>query len=311
MKNMNNTDIYLNKKDIFRIATKDVVSVPITTSIIDTAKIMEKYSFRRIPITDAGTNRINGIVTTVDIVNLLGGGDKYNLVKNKYQGNLLATVNSEIKEIMEKNVVCLMETETVKDAAEILIKRGIGGLPIIDKKKILKGIVTERDFIKVLVGNDVYTNNTQNNDFKEISYKKISDYMSKKVVYIDSNETFGIALRKMLDNGFRRLPVIKDNVLIGSLTATSVMKFLGSGKIFDRLVTGDIDEIYNLEVRNVMMNELNTLDIDMNIIEAAKKIATTNSGGFPVLKDGKMVGIFTERDLLRAIYDYATEVDIW
>jgi len=308
---MNNTDIYLNKKDIFRIATKDVVSVPITTSIIDTAKIMEKYSFRRIPITDAGTNRINGIVTTVDIVNLLGGGDKYNLVKNKYQGNLLATVNSEIKEIMEKNVVCLMETETVKDAAEILIKRGIGGLPIIDKKKILKGIVTERDFIKVLVGNDVYTNNTQNNDFKEISYKKISDYMSKKVVYIDSNETFGIALRKMLDNGFRRLPVIKDNVLIGSLTATSVMKFLGSGKIFDRLVTGDIDEIYNLEVRNVMMNELNTLDIDMNIIEAAKKIATTNSGGFPVLKDGKMVGIFTERDLLRAIYDYATEVDIW
>ncbi|HIH77414.1 MAG TPA: CBS domain-containing protein [Halobacteria archaeon] len=308
---MNNTDIYLNKKDIFRIATKDVVSVPITTSIIDTAKIMEKYSFRRIPITDAGTNRINGIVTTVDIVNLLGGGDKYNLVKNKYQGNLLATVNSEIKEIMEKNVVCLMETETVKDAAEILIKRGIGGLPIIDKKKILKGIVTERDFIKVLVGNDVYTNNTQNNDFKEISYKKISDYMSKKVVYIDSNETFGIALRKMLDNGFRRLPVIKDNVLIGSLTATSVMKFLGSGKIFDRLVTGDIDEIYNLEVRNVVLNELNTLDIDMNIIEAAKKIATTNSGGFPVLKDGKMVGIFTERDLLRAIYDYATEVDIW
>jgi len=308
---MNNTDIYLNKKDIFRIATKDVVSVPITTSIIDTAKIMEKYSFRRIPITDAGTNRINGIVTTVDIVNLLGGGDKYNLVKNKYQGNLLATVNSEIKEIMEKNVVCLMETETVKDAAEILIKRGIGGLPIIDKKKILKGIVTERDFIKVLVGNDVYTNNTQNNDFKEISYKKISDYMSKKVVYIDSNETFGIALRKMLDNGFRRLPVIKDNVLIGSLTATSVMKFLGSGKIFDRLVTGDIDEIYNLEVRNVVLNELNTLDIDMNIIEAAKKIATTNSGGFPVLKDGKMAGIFTERDLLRAIYDYATEVDIW
>lgn len=308
---MNNTDIYLNKKDIFRIATKDVVSVPITTSIIDTAKIMEKYSFRRIPITDAGTNRINGIVTTVDIVNLLGGGDKYNLVKNKYQGNLLATVNSEIKEIMEKNVVCIMETETVKDAAEILIKRGIGGLPIIDKKKILKGIVTERDFIKVLVGNDVYTNNTQNNDFKEISYKKISDYMSKKVVYIDSNETFGIALRKMLDNGFRRLPVIKDNVLIGSLTATSVMKFLGSGKIFDRLVTGDIDEIYNLEVRNVVLNELNTLDIDMNIIETAKKIATTNSGGFPVLKDGKMVGIFTERDLLRAIYDYATETGVW
>lgn len=308
---MNNIDVYLNKnkRGIFRIATKNVVSVPITTSIIDTAKIMEKYSFRRIPITDAGTNRLNGIVTTIDIVNLLGGGSKYNLVKNKYQGNLLATLNSEIKEIMERDVVCLMENETIKDAAEILIKHGIGGLPIVDKKKILKGIVTERDFIKVLIGSDVNTN--QGNDFKEISYRKVSDYMSKKVVYIDANETFGIALRKMLDNGFRRLPVIKDNVLIGSLTATSVMKFLGSGKIFEKLVTGDVDDIYNLEVRNVMLNELNTLDMDMNIIEAAKKISITNSGGFPVLKDGNIVGIFTERDLLRAIYDYAIESGVW
>jgi len=308
---MNNIDIYSNKKNIFKIATKDVVSVPITTSIIDTAKIMEKYSFRRIPITDAGTNRLYGIVTTVDIVNLLGGGSKYNLVKNKYQGNLLATVNSEIKEIMEKDVVYLMENETIKDAAEILIKKGIGGLPIVDKKKILKGIITERDFIKVLIGQDNNANNNKNSDFGDIYYEKIKDYMSKKVIYIDANETFGLALRKMLDNGFRRLPVIKNSVLIGSLTATSVMKFLGSGKIFERLVTGDVDEIYNLEVRNVMLNELNTLDIDMNILEAAQKISTTNSGGFPVLKDDKMVGIFTERDLLRAIYDHATELNIW
>jgi CBS domain-containing protein len=268
---------------------------------------MRKHGFRRIPITDAGTNRIYGIVTTADIVDLLGGGSKYNLVKNKYQGNLLMTINSEIKEIMEKNVICLMENETIKDAADILIEKGIGGLPIIDKKKILKGIVTERDFIKVLIGND--TNN--NNDFGDVSYKKIRDYMSKKVVYVDASETFGVALHKMLDNGFRRLPVIKDNVLLGSLTATSVMKFLGSGKIFDKLVTGDVDEVYNLEVRNVMLNELNTLDADMNIIEAAKKIATTNTGGFPVLKDDKMVGIFTERDLLRAIYDHAMESGIW
>ncbi|RZN64023.1 MAG: CBS domain-containing protein [Candidatus Methanoliparum thermophilum] len=301
MKNMNNVN---NKKDIFRIATKNVVSVPITTSIIDTAKIMERYSFRRIPITDAGTNRLNGIVTTVDIVNLLGGGSKYNLIKNKYQGNLLATVNSEIKEIMEKNVICLMENDTIIDAAEMLIKKGIGGLPIIDKKKILKGIVTERDFIKILVGNSI---NTDNNHFREISYKKIKDYMSKKVIYVDANETFGLALRKMLDNGFRRLPVIKDNVLIGSLTATSVMRFLGSGKIFNKLVTGDFDEIYNLEVKNVMLNEFNTLDIDMNVIDAAKKMSTTNSGGFPVLNGDRMVGIFTERDLLRVIYDHARD----
>ncbi len=42
--------------EIFSIATRDVLTVPPTMSIIGTARTMEKHGFRRLPITDAGTD---------------------------------------------------------------------------------------------------------------------------------------------------------------------------------------------------------------------------------------------------------------
>jgi len=281
--------------EIFSIATRDVLTVPPTMSIIGTARTMEKHGFRRIPITDAGTDRVMGIVTTVDIVNLLGGGTKYNLVKNRYQGNLLAAVNGDVKELMEKEVVCVEESETIKDAAKIMIKRGIGGIPIIDKKLRIKGIITERDFVKLLIN--------EADSFEDVLNKKIEEYMSRGAVSAHPTETLGAALRKMLENGFRRLPIVKDDLLVGLVTATTVMQFLGSGKVFEKLVTGNASEIYGLEIKNIMKTDIKTIGPDADMEEAAKKINKNDIGGFPVLKDGMLVGIFTETDLLRAIFD--------
>ncbi len=230
----------------------------------------------------------------MDIVNLLGGGPKYNLVKNRYQGNLLAAVNGDIKELMEKEVVCVEESKTMKDAAKIMIESGIGGIPIIDKKLRIKGIITERDFAKLLIEGD---------SFKDVLNKKIEEYMSKDVVSAYSDETLGVALGKMLENGFRRLPIVKDDLLLGMVTATTVMQFLGSGEVFEKLVTGDVSEIYNLEIKNIMRTDIKTIGPDIDMGETAKEMNKNDIGGFPVLKDGMLVGVFTETDLLRAIFD--------
>ncbi|MCD4798224.1 MAG: CBS domain-containing protein, partial [Methanosarcinales archaeon] len=47
-----------NQGDIMAIASKDIVTLPPTTNIMGTAKTMLKYGFRRVPIADAGTNRL-------------------------------------------------------------------------------------------------------------------------------------------------------------------------------------------------------------------------------------------------------------
>jgi CBS domain-containing protein len=52
-----------------------------------------------------------------------------------------------------------------------------------------------------------------------------------------------------------------------------------------------------------MKTDIKTIGHDADMREAAKKINKNDIGGFPVLKDGMLVGIFTETDLLRAIFD--------
>ena len=45
---------------------------------------------------------------------------------------------------------------------------------------------------------------------------------------------------------FRRLPVVSDDVLYGIVTATDIMRYLGSREVFSRLTTGNVAEVTGL-----------------------------------------------------------------
>lgn len=54
-------------------------------------------------------------------------------------------------------------------------------------------------------------------------------------------------------------------------------------------------------VREIMSTELLTVDPSTNLIEAARAMSTAGSGSVLVLEENSLVGIFTERDILRAM----------
>ena len=76
--------IVVQEGEIMAIATRDVVSVPPTTTIMGAVETMTECGFRRLPVTDAGTKKLRGIITSGDIINFMGGGDKYRLVQVKH-----------------------------------------------------------------------------------------------------------------------------------------------------------------------------------------------------------------------------------
>ncbi|WP_290901296.1 CBS domain-containing protein, partial [Ferroglobus sp.] len=154
---------------VMEIATKNVITIPPTSTIMSAMKTMIKYSFRRLPITDPGTKRLEGIITGMDIVNFLGGGGKHKIVEGRYNNNLLAAVNEEVKEIMEKEVVAIDFTSSWEDALEILLEKGVGGAPIIDRDDTVIGIITERDIMKFLAERREYDG-------------VVEDYMTRGVI---------------------------------------------------------------------------------------------------------------------------------
>ena len=280
------TRIAEHEGEIMAIATRDVVVAHQTTTIIQAVEIMTREGFRRLPIVDAGTHRLRGIVTGSDIIDLMGGGDKYNLVQVKHGGNFLAAVNEELREIMTEHPVTMPVTGSITDAVDIIVNRKIGGIPITDNDGELKGIVTERDVMMVLA--------------TEHSRYRVEDIMTSSIRVTTPDTPISKVCEKMVKCRFRRLPVVTDDVLCGIVTATDIMRYLGEGKAFEHLTTGDAAEVMATPVRLLLSGELYTTTPYKNIHEVALEMLRRQVGALPVIEDSHLVGLVTEYDLVKA-----------
>jgi predicted transcriptional regulator len=278
-----------NQGDIMAIASKDIVTLPPTTNIMGTAKTMLKYGFRRVPIADAGTNRLVGIITSLDIVDFLGGGLRHNIVKNRYKGNLAAAINEDVREIMKKDVVSLGVNDNISSAIKTMIEKNIGGIPIVDDDDVVVGIVSERDFVRTVA--DITTS------------KSVNKYMSDKVVTASPDISVGEATRTMIEKGFRRIPIVKEDVLLGIVTASDVMRYLGSGEIFQKLLTGDVSDAFKVPLKSLILRDIVWTNSGIDIGEAAALMLKNKVGALPIIDDGELCGILTERDIIKALVD--------
>ena len=272
--------------EIMAIATHDVISVPPTQSIIGAVEIMTKCGFRRLPVTDAGTKKLRGIITSGDVINFMGGGDKYKLVQVRHGGNLLAAVNESVRSIMTQQITTLAHDSRISDAVDIIVRKKIGGLPIIDDDGVLNGIVTERDVLRVLGA--------------ERSTLTVENVMSSSLRVTNPDCTIANVAQDMTQYRFRRLPVVSDDVLYGIVTATDIMKYLGSREVFSLLTTGNVAEVMELPVRTLIAGDLFTTTPMQSINQAAREMLTRNIGALPVIEGSRLIGLVTEFDLVRA-----------
>lgn len=276
-----------HESGIMAVAKKDVVTVPPTTTIMGTAKTMVGYGYRRVPIADAGTKRIKGICTVIDIIDFLGGGEKRKIIDRVYDGNMIVAINGPITEIMESDVATVKSDASLEDAVRIMIERSVGGLPVIDPKEIIVGMITERDIVR-LMGDSV-------------SGVKVKDIMSRRVTTAPPNMPIDAAAKIMIASGFRRLPVVTDSFVCGIITATDIMRYLGKGEAFKKLVTGNVNEAFSVPISSIMKTDIVTIGPDQDLGETARIMRQNKIGSLPVISGKALVGIITERDILMSM----------
>jgi CBS domain-containing protein len=273
--------------EIMAIATRDVVTVPPTTSIVGAVETMTKCGFRRLPITDAGTGKLRGIVTAGDIINFMGGGDKSRLIEVKHGGNFLAAINESVREIMTQKPESIPETARIDEVVDIIVTKKTGGIPIVSTDGILTGIVTERDVMRALA--------------TEKCRLSVEDVMSRELRVTSPESPICTVTREMTGHRFRRLPVVSEDVLFGIVTTTDIMKYLGTGEVFRRLVTGDVAEVMGLPVRTLMTaSKLITTNPEKNVNDAARQMLENGVGALPVIENSRLIGLVTEFDLVKA-----------
>lgn len=274
------------KGEIMEIARSPVVTVAPSTPIIDAIRIMTKEGFRRLPVINPATRELEGIVAARDVVNYLGGGRKYEIIERKYDGNFFPAVYAPVEMIMSKEAVSIRTTGRIRQAINLMIRRGVGGVPVIDRKKRVWAIVTERDLLHLFS--------------KKLTGKKIEEILSRDVAAVSPHTTLRIASRKMIREGFRRLPIVEEKKLIGIVTVRDIVRFFGTGEVYKNLKSGAIGPVLDTLVNRIGTRSLVTVAADLDVAEAARLMIRRGVGALPVLDEEKrMVGIITERDLLK------------
>jgi acetoin utilization protein AcuB len=112
---------------------KKLVTVRKNATIPDAINLMKKHSIRHLPVVEQG--ELLGWVTESDI-------------RQAYLASLIEQVTME--DIMVKDPITIAPDANLEEAAEILHRHGIGGLPVVDKGKVV-GVITVADIMAAFI----------------------------------------------------------------------------------------------------------------------------------------------------------------
>ena len=109
-------------------------------------EVMQKNQIRRLPVVE--DEKLVGILTFKDVLDAKPSDVKHSLNLSEIY-ELLSTIIVQVA--MTEKPVVTYQTDTLGHAAELMLEKKIGGLPVIDANKKLVGLVTESDIFRTIV----------------------------------------------------------------------------------------------------------------------------------------------------------------
>jgi len=119
------------------------------------------------------------------------------------------------KEIMTRDLIRATEDMTIEEALKVLINHKVTGLPVVDSKGKMKGVISEYDILTQISGST--------KKHAEIFQEQIT--YSKKIDSITEDTPLSKIVSEFIDTKYRRLPVVDDNGnLVGIITRRDLMR---------------------------------------------------------------------------------------
>lgn len=111
----------------------------------------------------------------------------------------------KVKEIMTPNVISVPEDSTVEDAARLLARHRISGLPVLNRDGKLTGLVTEYDLISK-------------------QGQTVADIMSRAVISVTEETDVEEVVHLLTNQRIRRVPVLSGDQLAGIVSRSDLVR---------------------------------------------------------------------------------------
>jgi len=182
----------------------------------------------------------------------------------------------EVGDIMSRDVATVNPGSTVVSAAEIMSSNNISCI-VVSENGCISGIVTETDMLKKAVA-----------DRQDFSKMKVEEIMSSPVRSVARNLSVMEAGKIMEAENIRRLVIMDEKQPVGIITQSDLVRALASYTL-------------SKEVSEIMTSDVAVVASSENVKKAAEFMASKDISCLVVIDHDSVVGIFTERDLLKRI----------
>ena len=172
-----------------------------------------------------------------------------------------------VQELMTAPVLTIGPEASLKDAAAILVERGISGMPVCDGENQVIGVISEGDILykeqgprtRRKGGALAWLADGRSAPSLKAMAQSVREAMTSPPLTVSPWSGVSEAARLMIERGVNRLPVVKDGELVGIVTRTDLVR------AFART-----DEEIALELRDEVLGRTMWLEPDTVAVEVTR-----------------------------------------
>ncbi len=154
--------------EVSEIMNPYLITITPYVSLAEAYEIMVKNKIRRLPVV-TGNKELIGIITIKDIFEAKPADIKHTLpLEDVY--NYLSTLTVSVG--MTGKPVIIYQNSTVGHAAELMLDNKIGGLPVLNTKRELVGLITESDIFRLITKHWRHENYQNSGVHENYEYQK-------------------------------------------------------------------------------------------------------------------------------------------
>jgi CBS domain-containing protein len=203
----------------------------------------------------------------------------------------------QLSAIMTRNPRTLPMDASPDDALELMDDQDIRHLPIMDGAR-LAGIISDRDLFSVLGWVPAAADKAHRRR-KRPGAQTVGDLMRRQATTMGPKEPVSNACAEMVLQRIGCVPVIQDGLLVGIVTEMDVLAAYHQACTRSAADATDEDQP-DQSIESLMTICSTVVEPDTTLREASELCHDLKSRHLPVLSDGRLVGLLSDRDLRAA-----------
>jgi CBS domain-containing protein len=221
-------------------------------------------------------------------------------------------------QIMTKDVITVTPHTTIEDAARIMLRTHISGLPVMNDAGKLVGIVSESDFLR---RSEIGTGRkrakwlqfflgpgTAANEFVRERGRKVEDVMTPDPITVGEETPLEDLVRLMEKNDIKRLPVMSGKTLRGIVTRSNLLQAVASLAHEIPDPTADDDHIRERIIRAVSATDWRPIGFEVTV-----RNGVVHLHGIITTDEARQATIVAAENTagVKKVHDHLCFVDTW